>query len=166
MIGYSGTPLPAKLGIKPDHAVVLLNAPSAFESELDGLPDGASITRKLPKGRSAGVILLFCADRKKLAAGFAKAASVLIPEGGLWVCWPKKSSGVATDLTENDVRAHGLEVGLVDNKVCAVTEIWSGLRLVYRLEDRARLIPARSAGRGTGAGSRAARSASPRARRT
>ncbi len=124
MAGYSGTPLPRKLGIKPGHRVLLINAPGDLGIEGDDGPEPYD------------VILLFCPDRATLLAEFPGAAERLVKNGGLWVCWPKKASKVPTDLSDGPVREYGLGSGLVDNKVCAVDEIWSGLRFVYRLTDR------------------------------
>ena len=136
MAGYSGTPLPQKLGIKPNYRVVLLNAPENFDVTLGVLPANATVQPALLKKQAADVILLFTTARADLAKRFPAAAKRLQPAGGLWVCWPKKASGVATDLTENVVREVGLAAGLVDNKVCAVDDTWSGLRFVFRLKDR------------------------------
>jgi hypothetical protein len=131
--GYSGTPLPKKLGIKPGHRVLLVDAPSSFA--LAPLPAGVTIDRK-PDAAAYDVIVAFCPDAAALTDGFGDWRARLDPAGGLWIAWPKKSSGVATDLTENAVRDIGLAVGVVDNKVCAIDETWSGLRLVIRLTDR------------------------------
>jgi hypothetical protein len=126
MAGYSGTPLPKKLGIKPDHRVLAIGPPETLAVDCEtGGDDGPY-----------DVILLFCPDGAALRAEFPGAQSRLVKNGGLWVCWPKKSSGVPTDLSENPIREYGLARGLVDNKVCAVDETWSGLRFVYRLADR------------------------------
>lgn len=136
MAGYSGTPLPKKLGIKPGHAVALVNAPDGFNATLGELPDGVAPASDVGRGAPVDVIVYFTtrlADLKKRFAGIAKR---LAPAGGLWIAWPKKTSGVATDLTEKLIRAVGLEVGLVDNKVCAIDDTWSGLRFVIRLENR------------------------------
>ncbi len=134
--GYSGTPLAKKLGIKPGHRVGLIGAPDGFEETLAGLPDGVRLSR-----RAAGrfdVIVFFTARAAELVRRCAPLAGKLEADGGLWVAWPKKSSGVATDLDFNRVQRTGLDAGLVDNKVCAVDETWSGLRFVYRLVDRPR----------------------------
>jgi hypothetical protein len=141
MAGYSGTPLALKLGIKPGNRVALLAAPSGFEAKLDGLPEAVAIARQV-RG-TVDVILFFVERASELATRFAALAKRLDPAGGLWVAWPKKASGRATDLTEGEVRAIGLAAGLVDNKVCAVDEIWSGLRFVVRLADRPSLRTAR-----------------------
>jgi hypothetical protein len=137
MAGYSGTPLPTKLGIKEGHRVALIGAPRGFERTLGALPAGAA-TRTDARGAGLDVILLFTKRRSELERRFAALATKLAPAGGLWVAWPKQASGVATDLTEGVVRAIGLARGLVDNKVCAVDDVWSGLRFVIRLKDRPR----------------------------
>jgi hypothetical protein len=131
--GYSGTPLPRKLGIKPGHRVLLVDAPARFE--LGPLPEVALHRRA---GRSPyDVILAFTPDRRSLDRRFVPWAGRLVSNGGLWIAWPKRSSGVPTDLDENVVRDVGLVAGLVDNKVCAIDHTWSGLRFVIRLRDRA-----------------------------
>lgn len=135
MAGYSGTPLPKKLGIKEDHRVALLNAPADFARTLGELPMGTDLHEELDGG-PFDVVVLFTSVRSELKRRFGSVAKRLTPAGGLWIAWPKKASGVPTDLTENTVRDIGLEVGLVDNKVCAVDETWSGLRFVIRLKDR------------------------------
>jgi hypothetical protein len=132
--GYSGTPLPKKLGIKQGARVATLNAPAGFEATLGELPTGALVAKF--RGGPADVAILFVRDRPALAASFLDLAEAIRPAGGLWVCWPKRASGVHTDLDENIIRDYGLQQGLVDNKVCAVDEMWSGLRFVYRLKDR------------------------------
>jgi hypothetical protein len=136
MAGYSGTPLVQKLGIRADHLVALINAPRTFPRTLAPLPDGATLQPGLDGSDSFDVIVLFAPEHSELRRRFSACADRLVPNGGLWVAWPKKASGVATDLTEDIVRAEGLAAGLVDNKVCAVDEIWSGLRFVFRLKDR------------------------------
>ena len=132
MAGYSGTPLPKKLGIKDGHRLLLLNAPDGFE--LDGLPDGVSV-RTAARG-TADVVVSFHERRAELARRMPKLRGLMDPAAGLWIAWPKRSSGVPTDLTENVVRDLALENALVDNKVCAIDDTWSGLRLVIRLRDR------------------------------
>ncbi len=132
--GYSGTPLAKKLGLEPGHRVGLIGAPEGFEASLEGLPEGVRLSR-----RAAGrfdVILFFTRRASELERRFGQLAARLDKAGGLWVAWPKKASGVATDVVEGLVRATGLDGGLVDNKICAVDETWSGLRFVYRLKDR------------------------------
>jgi hypothetical protein len=134
--GYSATPLARKLGIAGGSAVVLLDAPQGFESFLAA--ESAAVRRRLPRAgrRGVDVAVLFATGRADLDRRFPRAAAALRPAGGLWVAWPKRASGVATDLTENVVREVGVAHGMVDNKVCAVTDVWSGLRFVFRLEDR------------------------------
>lgn len=135
MAGYSGTPLPKKLGVKEGHRVALLGAPSGFERTLGALPRDVEVRHDLRR-TGLDVIVLFCPDVKTLRAKLAPATAKLDSAGGLWIGWPKKSSGVATDLTEAIVRQSGLDAGLVDNKICAIDETWSGLRFVYRVKDR------------------------------
>ena len=136
MAGYSGTPLAKKLGIKEGHRLVLVNAPEGFvEGELEPLPDDVTILRSVRK--PVDVAVLFVTERADLERRLPSLDEALDPAGGLWVAWPKKASKVATDMTEQTVRDVGLPRGLVDNKVCAVTDVWSGLRLVIRKENRA-----------------------------
>src|SRR5205085_1277572 len=125
MAGYSGTPLAQKLGIKAGQRVALLGAPTDFVRSLEPLPADVRWHRTAGRGRSFDVIIVFVDRRADLARRFGRLAERLTPAGGLWVAWPKKASRVTTDLTENEVRAVGLAEGLVDNKVCAVDEIWS-----------------------------------------
>lgn len=134
MAGYSGTPLPRKLGIKPASRLGLLNAPPDFTETLGELPDG--VTPGAMKRGPYDVIVLFARNDKELARALPAARQRLDPAGGLWIAWPKKSSGIPTDITEGEVRARGLAIGLVDNKVCAIDDTWSGLRFVVRLSDR------------------------------
>jgi len=131
--GYSGTPLPRKLGIAAGHSVLLAGAPDGFD--LGPLPAGVTVHRRRTRDRY-DVVLGFCADTATLLAGFERWKALLGPADALWVAWPKRASGVSTDLTENTVREHALAGGLVDVKVCAVDRVWSGLKLVYRLSDR------------------------------
>jgi CheY-like chemotaxis protein len=130
MAGYSGTPLPKKLGIGRGSLVALLGAPENFEATLGKLPEGARTKRVARSG--ADVILLFAKSRAELERRFPKAAKALAEGGRLWIAWPKKASGVATDLTETFVRAHGLGNRFVDYKICAVDETWSGLCFARR----------------------------------
>jgi hypothetical protein len=132
--GYSGTPLPRKLGIKDGHRLALLEAPEGYPEGLGELPTGVDITTSA-RGRS-DVIVAFFDKRAALARRFGTLKRALRPDGGLWIAWPKRSSGVPTDITEDVVREIALQNGLVDNKVCAIDQTWSGLRLVYRLRDR------------------------------
>jgi hypothetical protein len=136
MAGYSGTPLPKKLGIKPGSRVGLVGAPADFATTLGELPTGV-VARAVGRGSEPfDVIVCFARSVKDLVREMPALRGRLDPAGGLWIGWPKKSSGVATDLTEAEVRARGLALGLVDNKVCAIDETWSGLRFVVRLTDR------------------------------
>ncbi len=141
MAGYSGTPLPKKLGIKPGHRVALVAAPSGFSDVLGGLHEGVQIVRGLRGSKSFDVIVWFVKRRSDLDKRLSSIAGRLDPTGGLWVAWPKQASGVATDVNGNTVREAVLASGLVDNKICAIDETWSGLRGVVRLKDR--LGPAR-----------------------
>ena len=137
MAGYSGTPLPKKLGIKDGSRIVLINAPQDFESELGELPDNVEFIKRPTK--SLDIILFFVLTERALARDFAKLAAKITANGMIWIAWPKKSSGVVTDLSEQRVREIGLNAGLVDVKVCAIDETWSGLKFVYRLKDRSSL---------------------------
>ncbi len=132
--GYSGTPLPKKLGIKVGARVAVVRAPDGFEDTLEPLPDGVRL-RTHARGEQ-DVIVFFVTRRAELDRRFPVLARALESSGGLWIAWPKRTAGVATDLTEGVVREIGLDHGLVDNKVCAVDETWSGLRFVYRIVDR------------------------------
>ena len=137
MAGYSGTPLPKKLGIKEGSRIALVNAPKDFESELGELPDNVEFLKRPTK--SLDIILFFVLTERPLVRDFAKLASRLTANGMIWIAWPKKSSGVATDLSEQRVREIGLNAGLVDVKICAIDDTWSGLKFVYRLKDRSSL---------------------------
>jgi hypothetical protein len=129
--GYSGTPLAKKLGIKPGHRLMLLEAPASLALEL---PDGVQVVRQA-RGK-ADVIVSFHTERAGFARRLPRLRECMEPACGLWIAWPKKASKVPTDLTENVVRDTGLANALVDNKVAAIDEVWSGLRLVIRLKDR------------------------------
>ncbi len=128
--GYSGTPLPRKLGIKPGHRVILSRAPAGFA--LDGVDTVSRVSGK------ADVLLEFHTRRAELERRLPRLRAAMDPAAGLWIAWPKRASKVPTDLTEDVLREVGLPQGLVDNKVCAVNEIWSGLRFVWRKENRPR----------------------------
>lgn len=133
MPGYSGTPLPKKLGIKPGFRVHFVNLPADVRDELrDSLAE--CITPRPPD--KIDFSMFFTKSRTELAKEFSRLSRLLTPAGMLWVSWPKKSSGVPTDLTGNDVRDIGLDAALVDVKVCAVTDVWSGLKFVRRVKDR------------------------------
>lgn len=134
MAGYSGTPLPGKLGIKEGMTVAILNAPNRFDFDRKDLPDRVRIHSN---EEQADLYLIF-ADRADAAErDFRGAMTMLPPDGSIWIAWPKKSSGVETDITENTLRELFLPTGMVDNKVCAIDETWSGLRFVVRRENRA-----------------------------
>jgi len=132
MAGYSGTPLVSKLGIKPDTRIQFLNPPEDFSDTLGPLPDGLkSVTRG-----AVDLAIIFVREKAELEKRFAAMRDRLESNGTLWVAWPKKSARTVTDLTENVVRSVGLDAGLVDVKVCAIDDIWSGLKFVRRLRDR------------------------------
>ena len=134
MPGYSGTPLPKKLGIKAGLRVCLVEAPPEVRTELS--TDLATCEIVHDGKAPLDFAMVFTKSKTKLAKEFKRISKLLAPPGMLWVSWPKKSSGVATDLDENIVREIGLAAGLVDVKVCAVTEVWSGLKFVRRVKDR------------------------------
>ena len=133
--GYSGTPLPQKLGIKTGHRLALLGPPPGFSKTLGKMPSGVLTVNGL-EGGPFDVVILFVVEKEHLDLAFSATARHLKPNGGLWVAWPKVGSGVLSDLTEDRVREVALAAGLVDNKVCAIDGVWSGLRCVYRLKDR------------------------------
>ncbi len=129
-----GTPLAKKLGIKAGHRVAFPGAPGGFEELLGDLPEGVRV-----KSRAAGpldVIVFFTRSRAELERRLPALRRAMDSAAGLWIAWPKRSSGVETDVTENVARELGLASRLVDNKVCAIDETWSGLRLVIRVKDR------------------------------
>jgi hypothetical protein len=128
--GYSGTPLPLKLGITPGKRVAAMSAPPRFAELLEGAPFSTRL-----RG-SFDVVIQFATSRATLERRLAALIGALEPRGGLWIAWPKRSSGVASELDERAVRELGLATGLVDNKVCAIDETWSGLRFVRRLGAR------------------------------
>jgi hypothetical protein len=136
MAGYSGTPLSKKLGFKPATRAALLNAPAGYTAALAPLPEGVHLAERLTK--DLDLIQLFATREAELVRRLAPCCAALAPAGALWVSWPKgkAKAAVPTDLDEGIVRAHGLAAGLVDVKVCAVDEVWSGLKLVRRLRDR------------------------------
>ena len=134
MAGYSGTPLAKKLGIKPGQRIVVLSGPPGYRKTLDALPEKVNCAERLSE--KLDLIQLFVTSQAELKQRFNQAKRCLAADGALWISWPKKASGVATDLNENVVREIGLALGLVDVKVCAVDETWSGLKFVYRLKDR------------------------------
>ena len=132
MAGYSGTPLPQKLGIKHQFRVAMLGLPGDVKAELKSAIAGCRIA----KGGPLDFAMIFVRTAAELKEQFPRFAKQLAPAGMLWVSWPKKTSGLPSDLNESEVRRIGLEAGLVDTKVCAVNEIWSGLKFVIRLKDR------------------------------
>ncbi len=134
-VGYSGTPLPQKLGIKPGHRLLVLGGPDEFlPVDLGPLPEVRVLERP---AAPVDVAVAFAVTRDELARRFTAARQVLAADGGLWVAYPKKASKVPTELDFDVVQRFGLDTGLVDNKSCAVTEVWSGLRFVVRVADRA-----------------------------
>jgi len=124
--GYSGTPLPKKLGIKEGHRVALLSEPQEFRELLVPLPDNTAIATSLRDTTPFDVVVLFTKERAEIERRFNAIVEHLDPAGGFWVAWPKKASKVPTDVTEDVVREIALREGLVDNKVCAIDEVWSG----------------------------------------
>ncbi len=132
--GYSGTPLPRKLGIRERSRVAVLGAPEGFADTLAPLPAGAAL-ESIGAG-PCDVIVVFATERNGLARDLPSALRALGRAGGLWIAWPKRAAGTRTDLSEAAVREIGLAAGLVDNKVCAVDAVWSGLRFVVRVADR------------------------------
>jgi hypothetical protein len=145
---YSGTPLPKKLGISEGSRVLVAGAPKAFA--LSPLPTGVELVERTRA--PLDVVLLFVNSRSELSKGFAAPARALAPAGRLWVAWPKKASGITTDLTFAVVQGHGLQEGLVDNKSASIDERYQGLQFVYRVKDR----PGRSAGRSSPSSGRSA----------
>lgn len=134
MAGYSGTPLPQKLGIKPGTIVVAIDAPENYRKLLGQIPSGVNFASR-PVGNSK-FIHLFATRRSELEKQLSNLRQKIAEDAAVWVSWPKKSSGVATDITENVIRAVALPLGFVDIKVCAVDETWSGLKLMIRKENR------------------------------
>ncbi|MFT7475500.1 MAG: hypothetical protein ACI81L_002439 [Verrucomicrobiales bacterium] len=132
--GYSGTPLAKKLGIGEGAVVTLLNEPPGFRSLLDPMPADVRFKTSLRGG--ADVVVLFTIERSEFQRRIGAAGRTIFPAGGLWIGWPKKASNVPTDMTEDVVREVALPLGLVDNKVCAIDDVWSGLRIVWRRELR------------------------------
>jgi len=134
MAGYSGTPLIRKIGIKPGHRIHLHDHPMSFLRDLGELPDAVKLEQRLAGGTD--VMVCFVESETELKKQFSRLAGKLAPDGMLWIAWPKRASGRKTDLTEDVVRNIGLKAGLVDVKVCAIDEVWSGLKFVVRLIDR------------------------------
>jgi hypothetical protein len=134
--GYSGTPLPRKLGIGDGDEVALIGAPERFEDTLGELPDVASLHTDLADDARYDVILAFVTHRSELEAELPRLRARMAPACGLWIAWPKRASRVPTDMSDQVVRDVALPTGLVDNKVCAIDDTWAGLRLVIRRENR------------------------------
>ena len=134
--GYSGTPLVRKLGIGEDDTVAVIGAPDGFADTLGQLPEIAALHTDLADGARYDVIVSFVTQRAELEAELPRLRSVMAPACGLWVAWPKKASRRPTDMTDQVIREVALPTGLVDNKVCAIDETWSGLRLVIRRQNR------------------------------
>jgi hypothetical protein len=135
MPGYSSTPLAKKLGIKPGSRVVAVgDVPDGYRSWLEPLPDGASIVQK--KRPPLEAVHVFATRRSELARHLVHLRKALVPDGYVWVSWPKKASGVPTNITEDVIREVALPMGFVDIKVCAVSDVWSGLKLVIRVSER------------------------------
>lgn len=132
--GYSGTPLAKKLGLEPDCTLVLVGAPKNY-AELIG-PSFTSMTRARRVTRATDVVHIFATSKAKLSSSVRESLTSMRPDATIWVSWPKKAAKVATDITENVIRDVALPLGLVDVKVCAVDETWSGLKLVLRKERR------------------------------
>jgi hypothetical protein len=136
MAGYSGTSLAAKLGIKTGSRVGLFQAPAGFEELLGELPGGVEVCRDLDGGEPLDVIVAFVTWRAELEARLGELRGQMAPACGLWIAWPKRAARVPTDMSDNVVREIALPTGLVDNKVCAIDDVWTGLRLVIRRENR------------------------------
>ncbi len=134
MVGYSGTPLVTKLGLKPGHVIGVLNPPENLDALLGPLPEGATIVAGVRSHRD--VVLAFFRRRTELEQKRNAMIKAIEPNGAIWVAWPKKTSKQPTDITEDVVREVVLPAGLVDVKVCAIDDVWSGLRLVVRRENR------------------------------
>jgi hypothetical protein len=134
MVGYPGTPLAQKLGIKPGSVVAVLNAQGSYEAIVSPQPEGVRLQKAVSV--KTDLVHLFCERRSELVRRLPAIAARLRPDAAVWVSWPKKASGIETDLGENLIREIGLKAGLVDVKVCAVTDVWSGLKFVIPLKNR------------------------------
>lgn len=133
-VGYSGKPLFEKLGVKADATLVVVNAPKDYKALLEGPPPSVRITSTV--GREPRMVHLFCSSVADLKKRLADLTARLARDGMIWVSWPKKTSRVPTDITEDRIREVAFPLGLVDVKVCAVSDVWSGLKLVIRKENR------------------------------
>jgi hypothetical protein len=136
--GYSGTPLPRKLGIKADQRIAFLDAPPAFADALGPLPEGVAAPGATLRGGPLDLIVAFFVERRRLEQRLPRLIAALDPSGALWIAWPKRAARMDTDITEDVVRELGLAAGVVDVKVCAIDATWSGLKLVIRVRDRPR----------------------------
>ena len=136
MAGYSDTQLPKKLGISAGMTIAIFNAPNYFNFDLGDLPEDVTVTRDA-EDAAADLYLIFADDAAEAERGFNRAMTLLPADGSIWVAWPKRSSGKESDITEDTLRELFLTTGMVDNKVCAIDETWSGLRFVVRRENRA-----------------------------
>jgi Protein of unknown function (DUF3052) len=146
MVGYSGTPLPKKLGLKPKFRIAFFQLPADVKTVLkENLAECLVVIHGKNEKEQLNFAMIFVKSQSEMKEQFSGFARRLAPAGMLWVSWPKKSSGVVTDVTESDVRRIGLAAGLVDVKVCAVTEVWSGLKFVIRVKDRAKTPGVQSA---------------------
>jgi len=134
MAGYSGTPLPQKLAIKPGLTVVTINAPANYRRLLGQIPDSVTFSERLKSGSS--FVHLFTSRRSEMQKKMSILRDKISDNGAIWVSWPKESSGISTDVTEDVIREIALPLGFVDIKVCAVDETWSGLKLMIRRENR------------------------------
>jgi hypothetical protein len=131
---YSGTPLPKKLGIKEGSRVAIVDAPDGFVGTLVPMPGGVEVVSRV--GGQLDVVIVFATRRAALERRLGPAVRALEPDGGLWLCWPKKAAKVETELTFDVVQRLGLDAGLVDNKSAAIDEVYQAMRFVYRLRDR------------------------------
>lgn len=138
-VGYSGTPLAKKLGLKAGFVVAVLDEPEGFRRWLAPLPEGARLRKRI--GEGPDVVIAFATRRAVLERRLRKAARAIFPSGAIWAAWPKRASKVETDITEDTVREIVLPRGLVDSKVCAISDVWSGLRVVWRKERRDGPLP-------------------------
>jgi hypothetical protein len=134
MAGYSGTPLAKKLGIKPNWLLYVENEPDDYLQLLELLPDG--VTWVQPLAGKVNLIHFFTKEAAELAVKLPRFLKKIVEDGVIWVSWPKKAAKIPTDMTEDVIREMALPLGLVDTKVCAVDEVWSGLKLVIRVANR------------------------------
>jgi hypothetical protein len=160
MAGYSGTPLIRKIGIKPGHRIHLRDNPETFLRDLGELPEAVRFEDRL--AADTDVMICFVESEADLRKQFGRLPGKLASDGMLWIAWPKRASGRQTDLTEDVVRSIGLKAGLVDVKVCAIDEVWSGLKFVIRLKDRAKKYRAKN---GQPTAAKGKKSVSPRVAR-